>query len=286
MSDAHALPSAAPRQVIVSGATGFIGQYVVPLLLQRGHRVVALGRDKNKAARMPWHAQVDFHCVDLRSQSFGFTPQPDAGLIHLAWSGLPDYRSLSHIEDNLPASCGLIRKLVESGVSTVLVTGTCQEYGMQDGPLDARTPTRPTTPYAIAKDTLRQYLQCLQGSTGFSLQWARLFYMYGAGQNPRSILAQLDQAIANGDAVFRMSGGEQLRDYLPVQEVARRIVDRFDSGLDGPVNICSGKPISIRRLVEERIEHVGSDIRIELGYYPYPDYEPMAFWGKNEDQQP
>ena len=45
------------------------------------------------------------------------------------------------------------------------------------------------------------------------------------------------------------------------------------------MNICSGAPISIRRLVEEWIKNNNWDIELNLGYYPYPDYEPMSFWG-------
>ena len=104
--------------------------------------------------------------------------------------------------------------------------------------------------------------------------------MYGEGQNPGSLLAQLERAIEAGDPTFNMSAGEQLRDYLPVQQVAAylvRIAEKRD--FDGIVNVCSGKPISIRRLVEQRIEEKGASIRLNLGYYPYPDYEPMAFWG-------
>ena len=41
--------------------------------------------------------------------------------------------------------------------------------------------------------------------------------MYGEGQNPKSVLSQLDNAIENGQAIFNMSGGEQLRDYLPIK---------------------------------------------------------------------
>ena len=268
------------RQIIVSGATGFIGRHVVPLLLEKGYQVVALGRDSDKARNFARHANLHFHRIDLSCLVLDIQPEPGAGLIHLAWGGLPDYQSLEHIEHNLPASSRFIKHLVAAGVRNVLVTGTCQEYGMQEGPLSADTPPQPQTPYAIAKNTLRQYLTCLQRQSRFSLQWTRLFYMYGPGQNPRSILAQLDHAIAAGTNTFRMSGGEQLRDYLPVEEVARRIVASFERGGNEPENICSGTPISIRRLVEERIKQRGSDIEIELGYYSYPDYEPMAFWGQ------
>lgn len=105
-------------------------------------------------------------------------------------------------------------------------------------------------------------------------------FVYSPGQNPKSLLSQLDAAIDRGDPVFRMSGGEQLRDYLTVEEVARRIV--LVSGhpeCQGIINCCSGRPVSVRRLVEEHISRKGADIELELGYYPYPEYEPMAFWG-------
>lgn len=47
----------------------------------------------------------------------------------------------------------------------------------------------------------------------------------------------------------------------------------------GIINCCSGRPISIRRPVEEQIARRGGMIEFEFGYYPYPEYEPMAFWG-------
>jgi nucleoside-diphosphate-sugar epimerase len=47
----------------------------------------------------------------------------------------------------------------------------------------------------------------------------------------------------------------------------------------GIVNVCSGRPISVRRLVEDWILEHGWRIRPDYGRYPYPDYEPIAFWG-------
>lgn len=104
--------------------------------------------------------------------------------------------------------------------------------------------------------------------------------MYGRGQNPDSLLAQLDSAIDRGDKCFNMSGREQLRDFLPVGEVTRRIAnlaEQVDS--DGIYNCCSDVPISVRALVEKRIHKKNAKIELNLGFYPYPDYEPMAFWG-------
>jgi len=271
-------------RILVTGATGFIGQHLIPQLLQNGHEIIATSRTKKSAVIMPWYKRVSFIQHDLQSQPNTFVDaceQIDA-VIHLAWQGLPNYQSCFHFEDNLPTSYQFIKALVESGISKVLVTGTCFEYGMQNGCLSENMPTHPENPYGLAKDTLRKFLQALQKEIDFSLLWVRLFYMYGAGQNSNSLLAQLDQAIENKTPVFNMSGGEQLRDYLPVEKVASNIVTLIEHPkTDGIYNCCSGQAISVRRLAEERIKERNASIQLNLGYYPYPDYEAMAFWGSN-----
>ena len=154
---------------------------------------------------------------------------------------------------------------------------------MQSGAMTEMMPTMPSNPYALAKDTLRKLLQSLQQQHPVTLQWSRLFYMHGVGQNPNSLLAQLDHAINNGKSSFNMSGGEQLRDYLPVEAVASRLVFLSENPhFNGVVNICSGHPISVRRLVEQHLGSLGVDIQLNLGHYPYPEYEPMAFWGETQ----
>jgi len=267
------------RQVFVSGATGFVGQHLVPLLLKNDYRVVATARDQNKATQFEWFKDVQFIKLDFHRNSAQFRIEKGAGLIHLAWQGLPNYQSLFHFEENLPSNYRFIKSLVGGGVCHVLVTGTCLEYGPINGPIASTAHPSPKTPYAAAKDALRQQLEFLSRDHPFSLQWARLFYMYGKGQNQKSILAQLDNAINNKDAIFNMSGGEQLRDYLPIEEVVEQLFCLFESNKSGVHNVCSGTPISIRRLVEERIKECGSAITINLGHYPYPEYEPLAFWG-------
>ena len=209
--------------------------------------------------------------------------QPDV-LIHLAWDGLPNYKSLHHFETELPRQYQFLKTMIEAGLPSLLVTGTCFEYGMQSGPLSESMPTRPDNPYGFAKDALRRQLEFLKSVKPFSLAWARLFYMYGEGQPSTSLYPKLKEAVLRGDKVFNMSGGEQLRDYLSAGDVARRIVRCALLHRDiGAVNICSGKPVSVRWLVEQWLRENNWEIALNLGYYPYPDYEPMAFWGSTEE---
>lgn len=268
--------------ILVTGATGFIGNHVVARLLEMGHHVTAVARNAERAIASPWYGRTTFIAADIHDPSTVERLQPakfDA-VMHLAWPGLPNYKSLTHLEQTLPAECAFLKSLVIAGVPQLIVAGTCFEYGLQNGCLNESIPPQPVTAYGMAKNILRGYLETLRAEHPFRLQWARLFYMHGKGQNPKSLLAQLDAAIDGGEDLFNMSGGEQLRDYLPVEEVAAYLVALTDQPtFDGIVNVCSGSPVSVRRLVEERIAQRGAALRLNPGHYPYPDYEPMAFWG-------
>lgn len=267
------------QQVIVSGATGFVGQHLIPLLLKQGYEVVAIARNKKKAESFDWYSSVNFICADIYDKEINILPKKNSSLIHLVWQDLSSYNSLTHLEENFPRSSYFIKSLVDTGVSNVLVTGTCFEYGFQSGPLDTAKPARPSNPYALAKDALHKYLIILKKNRPFALKWARLFYLYGEGQKANSIMSQLDTAIDKGEKIFNMSGGEQLRDFLSIEHAVEKIMGIFQNDKEGVFNVCSGKPISIRRLVEERIIERGASIKLNLNHYPYPDYEPMAFWG-------
>jgi nucleoside-diphosphate-sugar epimerase len=272
-------------KVAVTGGTGFIGNHLITHLLREGHDVLVTGTNEEKAKEYEWYSKVRFVTLNINSTISEEKLQEIARcqkLIHLAWSGLPNYKELFHFEVNLMPQYNFLKTLVEMGMEDITVTGTCMEYGLQNGCLTVDSPVEPQNSYAIAKDTLRRFLVQLQTKRNFNLKWVRLFYMFGKGQSDKAILSQLDRALDNGQTIFNMSGGEQLRDYLPVEKVAEYIsrlcVDQYRTGI---YNCSSGKPISIRTLVENQLKLKKRTIKLNMGYYPYPDYEAMAFWGKN-----
>lgn len=275
-------------KVLVTGATGFVGRHLVQALLARGCRVRAAARRSEPAMALPWFDQVEFVETDVHLESLDIAALVEGvdALAHLAWPGLPNYQALFHFEHNLMADYCFIKRAVTAGVSQVMVTGTCFEYGLQSGPLSERTEPLPANPYGLAKNTLRVFLEHLQREYPFTLQWARLFYLHGTGQNPNSLLAALDRAIDAQAKVFDMSGGEQLRDYLPVGTAAAYLAELLlHRQFDGVINCSSGQPVSVRALVEARLRERGAAIRLNLGRYPYPSHEPMAFWGVAERLQ-
>lgn len=276
------------KTILVTGATGFIGQHVIDQLVSIDNvRIVATSRTEPSVEQANWLPKVQFIPFDIAVASadkdlFTYFGKPDV-VIHLAWSGLPDYKSMAHLDTYWIQQYRFLTNLLANGLTNLTVTGTCLEYGLQSGCLSENLPTLPTTAYGLAKDMLRKALDLYVANQNVSFKWLRLFYMYGRGQNPKSLLAQVEAAALRGDTTFNMSKGEQLRDYLPVIDVASAITRlALKQSVTGLFNCCSGQPIAIRTLVEQFMQQHNYQLQLNLGYYPYPDYEPLAFWGNNQ----
>ncbi len=272
------------KKILVTGATGFIGNYVIKELMENNCKVIATSSNDQRASEFSWFSQViyipfDLRDLDDRVNYFAFFHEPDA-VIHLAWEGLPNYKASFHVEENLPRHRAFLTNLIHHGLNDLVVTGTCFEYGLLEGCLSEYMECHPANAYAIAKDTLRKELTVLSNEYAVALKWVRLFYMYGSGQAPNALFSQLDKALENNDSVFNMSGGEQERDYLPVEKVAMYIVKiTLQDRIRGIINCCSGQPVKLKDLIAQYLKRRNRQITLNLGYYPYSDIEPMCFWG-------
>ncbi len=274
-------------KILVTGATGFIGNHLIERLLSKNHFVIATSSSFNKAVKFSWFSKVKYIEYDLSQNHnvnlFDFFDKPDL-LIHLAWKGLPNYENLIHIEYNLMDQYFFLKNLINGGLKKVAVTGTCFEYGFVNGEISANTTTYPQNSYAISKDTLRKFLFELQKVYYFELKWLRLFYLYGEGQSPSSLYSQLIENINNNADFFNMSLGEQIRDFSYIKDAIEQIIS-ISVNTEGTFieNICSGCGVSVRSFVEKIIEEKKSNIKLNLGYYKYSPLEPFEFWGKKSN---
>jgi nucleoside-diphosphate-sugar epimerase len=269
-------------KIAVTGGSGFLGTHVLAQLVHGEDTVVAAARDAGRIRVGSGRVHVvSLDITQAEPSQYVQLGRPDV-LIHLAWEGLPNYKSLHHFETELPRQYRFLQTMVDQGLPALVVAGTCFEYGFQSGCLSEDMPTNPNNPYGHAKDALRRQLEFLRDQRPYCLTWARLFYMFGPGQAQTSLYAKLEDAVSRGAKSFDMSGGEQLRDYLPVDAVARHLVSlaRCENNA-GLVNVCSGEPISVRTLAERWVRERGWQISLDFGRLPYPDYESMAFWGDN-----
>lgn len=261
--------------VLITGATGFIGRAVVRAALAAGEPVTAFCRQPQALPAHPLLKTVAITGLeDIRAEA-------GDRLIHLAWGEVGKYTDPHNLTGNLVPQFDFLRRMVESGLRDITVAGTCLEYGMQEGALREDAACQPVTYYGLAKLTLLRMLEILHQQTdgGFSLKWLRYFYVYGEGQRPQSLFGQLETAIARGDAEFPMSPADQQRDFIHIDTVAHNtLAAALQTEVEGIINIGNGRAATVREQAERLVAAQSSGITLATGHYPYPAYEPFAFW--------
>ena len=266
-------------KVALTGGTGFIGQHVRKLLAKSSHEVLLVVRDQAKIGELG--ANEKFVTADIsedRNDWFNCLGRPDV-LLHLAWGGLPNYLDSYHLDVELPLQTKFLSRVISSGLTNLVVTGTCYEYGLTSGALVESQETNPNTPYGIAKDLLRRELFKIQLRQNFELTWARIFYPYGDGQSEISIYSQLRAAMLNGHQQFKMGSGKKVLDFISVEKVASTLVSLSTrcTGV-GLVNIGSGEPQSVLDFVKDQIHVLGAQLEPLVGALPDRNFESQAFW--------
>ena len=156
-------------KVAVTGATGFIGRHVLAELDTKLVESIALVRPSKSNAL--GHLRAPFVQFDLHNaphNAYDLLGRPDV-LIHLAWSGLSNVNSLHHFEQEFPAQYRFLKNLIESGLRTLVVAGSCFEYGMLTGSLSENIDPQPVNAYGFAKNALRCQLEYLKTECQFNL---------------------------------------------------------------------------------------------------------------------
>ena len=169
------------EKVLVTGATGFIGNYVVEKLLQLNCHVISSSAKEANARQNSWFAKTDYRplnlaCLSATQNYFEYFDKPDI-MIHLSWEGLSNYKDNFHLERNLPEQIVFLENIIKNGLKNLNITGTCFEYGMKEGKLKEDMEVYPSNPYAQAKNELRIFIESLQEKYPFNNKWIRLFYM-------------------------------------------------------------------------------------------------------------
>ena len=128
-----------------------------------------------------------------------------------------------------------------AGCRRLVALGTCFEYAPSDEPLAESSPLGPTTPYARAKVTASSASRSVCDGTATTLAWARLFYLYGPDEDPRRLVPAVTLALLEGRPA-PTTPGEQLRDFLHVDDVAGALVAVAESDLAGAGERRHGTP--------------------------------------------
>ena len=115
-------------------------------------------------------------------------------------------------------------------------------------------------------------------SAGVEFAWCRLFYLYGEGEDERRLVPFLRGKLEAGEAA-ELTSGQQIRDYLDVRDAGRMIADAALGTVQGPINICSGIPVTIRQLAEQIADEYGRRDLLRFGARPDNPVDPPCVIG-------
>lgn len=267
------------QRVLVTGAGGYIGRFVVKELCGKGAAVIAA--DIKTEGIDPRAEIVSKNIFDGSKEIFEKLGSPDI-CIHMAWRDGFVHNSPAHMGD-LSSHYTFIKNMIEGGLKHLAVMGTMHEIGYYEGAVDENTPCNPISMYGIAKDALRRSTFLIAKQNDICLQWLRAFYIYGDDKRNNSIFSKLTIAAEEGKKTFPFTSGKNKYDFISVDELARQIAAAsMQTEIDGIINCCTGKPVSLAEKVESFIKGHGFDIKLDYGAFPDREYDSPAEWGDAE----
>jgi nucleoside-diphosphate-sugar epimerase len=240
-------------RILVTGATGFIGQHLVNKLSQAGHTVIILSRQSQSPQSLAGISekilqQLDHVYGDLRNFNLMSRAVRDATpdiVIHLAAAGVSDPFLSPHraIRNNVTGTINLLRACFEnkslSKIPTKVIVG--------------RTPGEfePSNVYAASKSASWKFCEMFVRSQGWPIIGAMIFQTYGSGQPSHMLVPGAIEAALNGND-YPMTSGKQTRDWIHVSDVAKAlsVIISSQNAPGESIDVGTGTATSVAEVVE------------------------------------
>lgn len=260
------------KNILVTGADGFIGSHLTELLVKSGYKVKALSQYNSFNY---WGWLEDINCLsdvevlngDVRDPHYckHITKDVDtvfhlAALIAIPYSYVaPD----SYVDTNIKGTLNICQAALENGVERVIHTSTSEVYGTaQYVPINEDHPLQPQSPYSASKIGADAMAMSFFNAFGLPLTIARPFNTYGPRQSARAVIPTIISQIASGKKQIKLGDVTPTRDFNYVEDTCRGFLELAKCGnsIGDTVNIGSNYEISVGDTLELIKKLMGSDV--------------------------
>ena len=201
-------------------------------------------------------------------------------LLHLAWYVEPG--QWVHSRQNFEwvrASLNLLSAFVDNGGKRATLAGSCAEYDWRYAYCkEDVTPLIPNTVYGTCKHALQQMFAEMSNRLGLSGVWGRIFFLYGPHEHPARLVSSVIRSLLQ-ERSADCSHGEQMRDFLYVKDVANAFVALLENPVEGAVNIASGKPLALKKIILKIAHKLNRPDLVRLGALQTRANEPDLLVG-------
>jgi len=278
-------------RILVTGAGGFVGRYLVPHFQERGDEVVAAGGPHDEGV-LP----VDLADETSLAAAIDIA-QPDA-IVHLAaQTFVPDAIAdpFQTYDINVMGTARLLRVVREwrnqnNRNPRILFTSSAEVYGQQPPeafPLKETLATNPMNPYAASKAACESLILGEARSCDLDVLITRAFNHIGPGQNERfvvpSFATQLARIASTHEGALYVGNLKAKRDFLDVRDVVRAYALLLDNGKSGATyNVCSGAAVAIEEVLRELIHVARVPVEVREDPERMRPSDVPVFYGDNE----
>lgn len=231
------------KKVVLTGSTGLIGKEATKPLEDAGFEVHCL-------------TSTNCNLFDETAVNEFFRKIKPEYLLHFAWFTGEGYLESDLNEKYIAASMNMLEIFKQNGGKRAVFAGTCFEYNFKDERLKETDPVKPTTLYAISKNKLREYAEIYCAQNDLSFGWGRIFYVFGKNEHEKRLTGHLINKLRQNKTV-EIKCGQLIKDYMYTKDIANAFVKFLDSDVQGIVNICTGKGISLKDysiLIAEKLQ--------------------------------
>lgn len=267
-------------KVLITGANGFLGSYVLESLRRQNIETVMLGKRRALNSAFAHFVEVDL----LATPDFKELVNTSGAthLLHLAW-----YAEHGKYWDSpfnlgwVHATTQLTEAFCKAGGQQVVVAGTCAEYDWSHAYCrEDSTPLNPATLYGTAKDATRRLVMSVCAQHQVPCTWGRVFLPYGLGEATQRLIPSLMEVFRGKRPAFSVNTSAY-RDFLHASDVADGFIALLQSGASGVYNISSGQPVQLSHVVHQLAQLLNADTQTVLGLTLTRPNDPPLLVGEN-----